>query len=84
MSKIEIKPFKKAADCLQIGELTIKNRLDNLSIFGSLDIPLDQEGLKDAKALKSILDSILAEREKTDLPEKITLAESETVANSFA
>ena len=83
MAKTGIKPFKNESDCLQIGDLTIENRLDRVSIYGSLDITLDQEGLKTAKELKAVLDLTLAEMEKIDLPEHIVVVESETVMNPF-
>lgn len=77
------KPFKNEADCLQIGELTIENRVDRVSIFGSIDITLDKEGLTVAKELKAIIDSTLAAMEKVDLPAKIAIAPVEIVDNPF-
>lgn len=77
------KPFKNESDCLQIRELTIENRTDRVSIFGSIDITLDKEGLAVAKELKAIIDSTLAEMEKVDLPAKITMAPVEIVDNPF-
>lgn len=77
------KPFKNEADCLQIGELTIENRVDRVSIFGSIDITLDKEGLAVAKELKAIIDTTLAEMEKVELPAKIAIAPVEIVDNPF-
>lgn len=77
------KPFKNESDCLQIGELTIENRVDRISIFGSIDITLDKEGLAVAKGLKAIIDSTLAEMEMVDLPAKIAIAPVEIVDNPF-
>jgi hypothetical protein len=54
-----------------------------VSIFGSIDLTLDKEGLKAARELKAILDQIFAEIEKSNLPEHITLAKAETVPNPF-
>lgn len=79
-----ISPFKNESECLQIGGLTIENRDDRISIFGSLDITRDKEGLESAKTLKAIIDLTLSELESADLPDKITLEESETVENPFA
>lgn len=84
MVKKAINPFKNESECLQIGGLTIENRLDRVSIFGSLDITRDKEGLAAARTLKAILDLTIAELESTDLPDKITLAETDTVENPFA
>lgn len=83
MVKKTISPFKNESECLQIGDLTIENRLDRVSIFGSLDITRDKEGLAAAKTLKTILDLTIAELESTDLPDKITLADTDTVENPF-
>ena len=81
---INFKPFKNEADCITLGEdLTIENRVDRISIFGSIDLTLDKEGLKVAKGLKAILDITVAEMERTDLPDHIALAEPETVKNPF-
>ena len=82
--KKNFKPFKNESDCTQISELTIENRLDRISIFGSIDITLDKEGMAVAKELKAIIYSILAEMEKVELPDKITIAKTETVDNPFA
>jgi len=84
MVKKTISPFKNESECLQIGDLNIENRLDRISIFGSLDITRDKEGLASAKSLKAILDLTLAELESAELPDKITLAGTDTVENPFA
>ncbi len=83
MTKKSIRPFKNEEDCLQIGDLTIENRLDRVSIFGSIDITRDKEGLAVARELKSILELTLAELENADLPDKVTLQPVETVKNPF-
>ena len=84
MAKKSIRPFKNEKDYLQIGDLTIENRLDRVSIFGSIDITRDQEGLAVARELKGILELTLAELENADLPDKVALKPAETVKNPFA
>jgi len=81
--KKDFSPFKNESDCIQIGELNIENRVDRISIFGSVDITLDKEGQEVAKELKAIIDSTLAEMEKVDLPDKIAVAPVEVVDNPF-
>jgi hypothetical protein len=83
MAKKIINPFKNESESLQIGELTVENRLDRVSIYGSIDITRDKAGLTIARQLKEILDLTLAELEKSELPEKVTLAPAETVDNPF-
>ena len=84
MKKSAFRPFKNEADCITLGEdLTIENRVDRVSIFGSIDLTLDKEGLKAAKELKAILDLTVTEMESTDLPDHIAIAEPERVKNPF-
>jgi hypothetical protein len=84
MAKKIINPYKNESESLQIGGLTVENRLDRVSIYGSLDITRDKVGLTIARQLKEIVDLTLAELEKSELPEKITLTPEETVDNPFA
>jgi hypothetical protein len=83
MVKKIINPFKNESESLQIGDLTVENRTDRVSIYGSIDLTLDKEGLTYARQLKEILDLTLAELEKADLPEKISLTPADTVDNPF-
>ncbi len=84
LKKSDFRPFKNEADCITIGDdFTIENRVDRVSIFGSIDLTLDKEGLKAAKELKVILDLTVAEMERTDLPEHISLTKPKTVKNPF-
>jgi hypothetical protein len=84
MARKIINPFRNESESLQIGDLTVENRIDMISIFGSIDITRDKEGLAIARQLKEILDLTLAELEKEELPERIALAALETVDNPFA
>jgi len=82
--KIEFMPFKNESDCIQIGEdLTIENRVDRVSIYGSVDITFDKDGLAAAKQIKLIIDSSIVEMEATELPEKINIRPVEIVDNPF-
>jgi hypothetical protein len=83
MTKSFMQPFKNESDTLQIGDLTIENRLDRLSIFGSLDLTLDREGLAAARELKTLLDRAIVEMEQTDLPDMVAITVPETVKNPF-
>jgi len=84
MPKIEIHPFANESESLQLGDLTIENRTDRISIYGSIDLTLDKPGLDNARQLKAILDQTVAELEKADLPDGISVIEPETVENPFA
>jgi len=84
MTKAALQPFWNESDTLQIDDLTIENRLDRLSIYGSLDITLDRKGLAAARELKALLERAIASMEQADLPDRISIAEPETVKNPFA
>jgi hypothetical protein len=79
-----INPFRNESKSLQIGGLTVENRIDRISIYGSIDVTRDKEGLALARQLKEVLDLTMAELEKEELPERIALAPLETVDNPFA
>ncbi len=83
MSKKIIKPFSNESECLQIGDLTIQNRVDRVSVYGSLDITRDKKGLAAARDLKAVIDLVMTELEKADLPETISLEPADTVDNPF-
>ena len=78
-----INPFQNESDSLQVGELTIENRIDRVSFYGSLDITRDKEGLEKAKHLKSILTMVCEKLENSDLPDHITIVPTESVTNPF-
>lgn len=84
MPKSNFTPFANEEDSIQIGDLTIENRIDRISIFGSLDLTMDKEGKGKALALKKILDLAVAKFEVTTLPDKIAIKNAETVKNPFA
>jgi hypothetical protein len=84
MAKKTIDPFHNESDALQVGELTIENRLDRVSLYGNLDITRDKDGLVNARQLKDIVDLIIVELEAVDLPDQIVLVPPDTVKNPFA
>ncbi len=82
--KSEFLAFKNESDCIRIGdELTIENRIDRVSLYGSVDITLDREGLAKATCLKELIDGILHEMGARNLPDRIALEPAETVENPF-
>lgn len=83
--KAEISPYANESESVQIGDLTVENRTDRISIYGSLDLTLDQVGLEHARRLKAILDLTVTELEKGPLPKRVpSPKEPETVENPFA
>ena len=83
--KSDFSPFKNESDSIQIGDdLTIENRTDRISIYGSIDITLDKKGLADARKLKNVIDATIQEMTAIELPEKISIKPTESVENPFA
>ena len=77
------KPYKNESDALSIAELTIENRVDRVSIFGSLDLTKDKQGLAHAIMLKKIIDDAIAELNASDLPAALPPPVIKTVDNPF-
>ena len=79
--------FKNESEAKTINELNIENRLDRVSLHGSIDITHDVEGLALAAKLKDMLDGMIAvlsaEQAAGSLPDKITLAATDEVENPF-
>ena len=82
---MSFKPYADEAAALQIGDLTIENRLDRISLFGSLDLTRDKVGLRHAKALRDLLAAIVVELERLgpELPEVTKTASANTIKNPF-
>jgi hypothetical protein len=81
-----LRPFADEATSLQIGGLTVENRLDRVSLYGSLDITRDRDGLRRAIELRALLESVVAalEHEGPSLPETAQPPRSSTtVRNPF-
>lgn len=76
--------YENESDSFSIGDMTIENRHDKISIYGSLDITKDKDGLEYALKLKRIIDSSIdALKRDKNLPDKIEILEIESVANPF-
>jgi hypothetical protein len=76
-------PYENEADVLQIGGLSIENRLDRVSINGDIDLTADQRGLEDARALHQLLVDVVARLEAQQLPDQLPPPSVTTVANPF-
>ncbi len=79
--------FKNESETRIIHDLNIENRLDRVSLHGSVDITHDAAGLALALQLKAMLDGMVAvlsaEQAKGELADKITLVQGDEVANPF-
>jgi hypothetical protein len=83
---VAMQPFADEVTALQVGDLKIENRLDRVSLYGSLDLTRDKAGLRLARELHAVLGAVVAvlEREGDALPEAVQTAQGEdTVKNPF-
>ena len=76
--------YENETDAFQIDTLSIENRLDRISIYGSLEITKDKHGLEAALKLKRFIDaSIDALKRDKHLPDQIEIIPSDSVKNPF-
>ena len=76
-------PFANEADVLQVGNMTIENRLDRITLDGDVDLTLDKAGLAKARLLHQLLGDVVAKLQASDLPDTLPPADVETVDNPF-
>jgi hypothetical protein len=77
-------PYANEADVLQVGGLTIENRLDRITIDGDIDLTMDQAGLEHARELYQLLGKAVAKLEaQRDLPAQLPAAKVDKAANPF-
>ncbi len=83
MAKLTL--FADDAASITIAKLTIENGTDCVSMYGSLDITRDKQGLAHARALKALLDQAIQHLEgEKELPDAIApAAKPKTIANPF-
>ena len=79
------KPYQNESDVLTLGNLSIENRVDRISLMGDVELTKDQRGLLLAKKLKVVIDAaVLAlEREKGTLPASVATIATTKVRNPF-
>lgn len=77
-------PFANESDSLEIGGLTFENRVDKVSIYGSIDISRDKKGFEAAKKIVALLNAVVERLSSEKLPESIPPPkETDTVKNPF-
>lgn len=76
--------YENETDSFQIDNLTVENRLDRISIYGSLELTKDRHGLESALKLKRLIDaSVDALKRDINLPDRIEIKPSESIENPF-
>ena len=80
-----ITPFANESESVGIGGLTVENRTDRVSLYGSLDLTRDKEGLGHARRLRALLDEVVRALEgEEDLPDEVPAPKRpERVKNPF-
>jgi hypothetical protein len=76
-------PYANEADVLHIGNLTLENRLDRITLDGDIDLTADKAGLANAKLLHRLLGDIVAALEARPLPDVLPPPQVKTVDNPF-
>ena len=77
-------PFANEAEVLNIGQLSIENRLDRITLSGALDVTHDQAGLALARQLQDALAAVINRLESESLPEHIATNGGTRIDNPFA
>jgi hypothetical protein len=67
------KPFADESTVVSVGELSLENRTDRVSIHGDVDLTRDKQGLRLALELKTRLDQIVAVLQAERLPERVSV-----------
>jgi len=83
MSKSAFAPYENEADVVDVGNLSLENRLDRITLSGDVDLTADKEGLAKARMLHDLLGRIVAGLEARDLPDRLPPPDVKTVANPF-
>jgi hypothetical protein len=79
----EFNPFHNESDAISWQDLRLENRLDRISLMGSLDITRDKEGLLLASDLAQHLSLIVSYLQQQELPDHIKAVEPSFVKNPF-
>jgi hypothetical protein len=76
-------PYANEADVLHLGNLTVENRLDRITLSGDADLTADQHGLALARQLHELLGQVVAALEGQALPVQLPPPDVKTVSNPF-
>ena len=76
-------PYQNESQAISIAELNIENRVDRVSIFGSIDLTKDKLGLTNALTLKKILDDVVAQLQAKELPDRLPAPVVKKIDNPF-
>lgn len=84
MRKPAFEPFDGEADVLTVGNLSVENRQDRLTLQGDVELTRDKKGLALARELKALLDATVKTLEADKaLPEEVAVEKPRSVKNPF-
>ena len=84
MTAMKFIPYGNESDVLNVGNLSIENRLDRITLSGDVDLTRDQAGLDHARRLHQLLAAVLGQLEGQQLPAALPRAAVKVVPNPFA
>ncbi|WP_424138525.1 hypothetical protein [Roseomonas chloroacetimidivorans] len=79
-------PYANEVATMRLGQMTLENRVDRVSLYGSLDLTRDKVGLAQARRLRALLEATVAalEAEGDKLPDRVRTGEhTDQVKNPF-
>ena len=76
-------PYANESDVLEIGNLTLENRLDRITISGDIDLTADHRGLEAARLLHQLLGEVVAKLEAQPLPDRLPPPGIQHIDNPF-
>lgn len=82
---MRLAPFADEETALRIGGLLAENRLDRVTLSGTLDLTRDKAGLDRARRLRALAEAVVQalEAEGESLPDRLPPPEEERTANPF-
>lgn len=83
MSSHSFIPYANESDVIRIGNLSVENRVDRVTLSGDIDLSADRAGLAHARKLQRLLSQVVAALEARALPDALPAPDVKTVANPF-
>ena len=81
----EFKPYADESAVLTLGNLTIENRVDRISLSGDVELTKDKAGLALAKQLQAVIDATVKTLQADKaLPDAVQVVKPRSVKNPFA
>lgn len=78
------KPFQQGNESCQVGELTLENQTDCVSLYGNLQLHHDQLSLQQAMALRDVMQAVVNHLQAQEqLPERYVQPTLTWVDNPF-